>query len=73
MKILESLLLKEINVNNYNDDAVQVLEGLDAVHKRLECILKLNRWNRTTTSFGEIVDNAVDEALSSFGDIIAVT
>ncbi len=30
---------KEININNFNDDAIQVLEGLDAVRKRRGCIL----------------------------------
>ena len=33
----------------------------------------LNRWNRTSPPRLEIVDNAVDEALSGFGDVIAVT
>ena len=55
---------KEININNYNDDAIQVLEGLDAVRKRPGYVYRIDRRSGTCTIMvWEIVDNAVDEAL----------
>ncbi len=39
---------KEININNYNDDAIQVLEGLDAVQMSRDVLL-IDRWSRAST------------------------
>ena len=64
---------KEININNYNDDAIQVLEGLDADRNRAGMYLGSADGAGLHHLVWVIVDNAVDEALSGFGDRIDVT
>ena len=59
--------------NNYNEDSIKILEGLEAVRKRPGMYIGSTDKRGLHHLIWEIVDNGVDEALNGYGNHLEIT
>ena len=61
------------NINSYTADDIHIMKGLEGVRKRPAMYIGSTNSSGLHHLVWEIVDNAVDEALSGYGNNITVT
>ena len=65
--------MAEKNLESYSAADIEILEGLAGVRKRPAMYIGSTNSTGLHHLVWEIVDNAVDEALNGFGNVIVIT